>query len=63
MQHFVGPLDPARYELELLAMNAQTSDPSKAEKVSILQVAHEVFHQYHLVEDSYLRGFFSIVLH
>ncbi|KAL8447304.1 hypothetical protein Emed_004515 [Eimeria media] len=31
-QHFVGPLEAGRYELELLALNAQTADPSKAEK-------------------------------
>lgn len=33
LQHFVGPLEPGRYELEFLVMNAQTSDPSNAEKV------------------------------
>ncbi|KAL8269942.1 hypothetical protein Esti_006130 [Eimeria stiedai] len=31
-QHFVGPLEPGRYELEILVLNAQTADPSKAEK-------------------------------
>ncbi|XP_026190358.1 uncharacterized protein LOC113146624 [Cyclospora cayetanensis] len=31
-QHFVGPLDPGRYEMELLAMNPQTTDVSKTER-------------------------------
>lgn len=33
LQHFLGPLDSGRYELEFLAMNAQTGDPSSPEKV------------------------------
>ncbi|KAL8434896.1 hypothetical protein Efla_000707 [Eimeria flavescens] len=31
-QHFVGPLESGHYELEFLVMNAQTAEPSRAEK-------------------------------